>query len=67
MLNLKNKTLSGLFWSLLGRFGEQGAQFIISVILARLLLPEDFGIVVMVLVIIAYYIYMENKRKKLPQ
>jgi O-antigen/teichoic acid export membrane protein len=44
---LKNKTLHALFWSFLERFGQQGIQFIISIILARLLLPEQFGLIAM--------------------
>ncbi len=50
-MSLKQKTISGLLWSLVGRFGQQVAQFAISVYLARLLMPSDFGAVVMVLVI----------------
>ncbi len=44
---LKNKTLHGLFWSFFERSGQQGIQFIISIILARLLLPEQFGLIAM--------------------
>lgn len=40
---LKNKVVTGLFWKLSERLGVQGVQFIIQVILARLLLPKDFG------------------------
>ena len=40
---LKGKALHGLFWSFFERAGPQGMQFVISVILARLLLPEQFG------------------------
>jgi O-antigen/teichoic acid export membrane protein len=50
-MDLKQKTLAGLTWSLIGRFGQQVAQFIITVYLARLLSPREFGTVVMVLVI----------------
>jgi hypothetical protein len=38
---LKNKTLKALFWSFFERIGQQGIQFVISIILARLLLPEQ--------------------------
>ena len=44
---LKNKTLHALFWSFFERIGQQGIQFIISIILARLLLPEQFGLIAM--------------------
>ena len=43
--SLKSKTLHALFWSFLERFGQQGIQFVISIILARLLLPEEFGLI----------------------
>ena len=50
---LKNKTLHALFWSFLERFGQQGIQFVISVILARLLLPEEFGLIAMLAIFMA--------------
>lgn len=42
---LKRKTLHGLFWSFIDRVGQQGIQFVISIMLARLLLPAEFGLV----------------------
>ena len=42
--NLKHKILSGFIWQALDRVGTQGLQLVISVILARLLMPEDFGV-----------------------
>ena len=50
---LKNKTLHALFWSFLERFGQQGIQFVISIILARLLLPEEFGLIAMLAIFMA--------------
>ena len=50
---LKNKTLHALFWSFLERFGQQGIQFIIGIILARLLLPEQFGLIAMLTIFMA--------------
>jgi teichuronic acid exporter len=46
----KNKVMSGLLWKLMERGGTQGIQFIVQIILARLLLPEDYGIIALVLV-----------------
>ena len=43
--NIKKKILSGFFWQALDRVGTQGLQFVIAVILARLLLPEMFGVI----------------------
>ena len=50
---LKRKTIDGLFWSFADLMAGQGIQFMIQIILARLLLPEHFGIIGMILVIIA--------------
>jgi O-antigen/teichoic acid export membrane protein len=50
---LKHKTLSAFFWSFFERIGQQGIQFIISIILARLLLPEDFGLIAMLIIFMA--------------
>ncbi len=50
---LKNKTLRALFWGFLERFGQQSFQFVITIILARLLLPEEFGLIAMVRIFMA--------------
>jgi O-antigen/teichoic acid export membrane protein len=44
--------LKGLFWDFLGKIFSQGFAFIASIFLARLLLPEDFGLVAIALVFI---------------
>lgn len=51
--SLKKKTIAGLLWSLGDMMGNQGVQFIIQIILARLLLPEHFGLIGMIMVFIA--------------
>lgn len=43
--SLKSTTINAFFWSFIERVGQQGVQFIISIILARLLLPEQFGLI----------------------
>ena len=50
---LKSQTLHALFWSFLERFGQQVIQFAISIILARLLLPEEFGLIAMLTIFMA--------------
>jgi teichuronic acid exporter len=52
MNNRINKTqvLSSLFWKLMERGGTQAVSFIVSIILARLLLPEDYGIIALVVI-----------------
>ena len=51
--SLKNKTIAGLFWSFSDLISKQGINFLIQVILARLLLPKDFGVIGMITVFIA--------------
>lgn len=46
----KSKVLSSLFWKLMERGGTQGIRFIVQIILARLLLPEDYGIIAIVVI-----------------
>ena len=40
--DLKKKTVRGVLWSLTGQFSVQGIQFLVSVVLARLLSPDDY-------------------------
>lgn len=43
-MNLSSQSISrGLFWKLLERFGVQGIQFVLQIILARILDPEHYG------------------------
>ena len=51
--NTRSKALSGLMWRFLERFGAQGVTFVVSIILARLLDPEVYGIVAIVTVFTA--------------
>lgn len=48
--SLKSKTVSGVLWSAIERFSLQGVQFIINVLMARLLLPSDYGMIGMLAV-----------------
>jgi teichuronic acid exporter len=48
----KSNILSSLFWKLMERGGAQGIQFFVSIILARLLSPEEYGIIAIVMVFI---------------
>jgi PST family polysaccharide transporter len=53
-VNFKQKTITGIGWSVFARLGRQGLQFVIEVILARLLLPQDFGLLGMLIVFIGF-------------
>lgn len=50
--NLKEKTIKGFKWSLLDNAGRLGGQFVIGIILTRLLSPADFGLVGMLTIFI---------------
>lgn len=39
-----------MFWKLLERFGVQGVQFVLQIILARLLTPEHYGVLSIMLI-----------------
>ncbi|MDE6300839.1 MAG: MOP flippase family protein [Muribaculaceae bacterium] len=51
--SLKSKTLKGTLWSSIERFSVQGVSFIVMIIMARILTPEDYGLVGMLTVFIA--------------
>ncbi len=42
---MKQKVGKGLFWKLLENGGAQGVQFVIAILLARLLTPAEYGVV----------------------
>ena len=42
---LKQKTVKGVLWNALSTFSTQGIQFVISIVLARLLNPSDYGVI----------------------
>lgn len=42
--SLRQKTKRGLYWKFAEQFSNYGIQFVIGIILARLLSPEDYGL-----------------------
>lgn len=44
-MSLAQKALSGFIWTAITKFGSQGIQFLVLIVLARLLVPADFGLV----------------------
>lgn len=50
--SLKSQVVSGLFWKFGERIIAQGVSFVVSLVLARMLMPEQYGVVSMVLVFI---------------
>ena len=51
--SLKNHTISGIFWTFSERILAQVVSFIVSIVLARFLLPAEYGIIAIVTVIIS--------------
>ncbi len=51
--DLKKKTVSGVLWSFAGQFSVQGIQFLVSIVLARLLSPDDYGMIGMLAIFLA--------------
>lgn len=49
---LKQRTFTGVLWSISDQIASQAIQFIVQIILTRILLPEYFGLIGMILVFI---------------
>lgn len=50
--SLKSKTQKGILWSAIEHLGGTGIQFLISLVVARLLSPEDYGVIAIPVVFI---------------
>ncbi len=50
--NLTQKTVSGVMWKFAERIGAQMVTLIISIVLARILMPDDYGIIAIVTIFI---------------
>ena len=53
-MSLKQKTISGLFWSFIDQFANLLISFIVGIILARILTPREFGLIGMITIFIVY-------------
>jgi len=49
---MKQKIAKGLFWKLLENGGAQGIQFVVAILLARLLTPAEYGVVGIIMIFI---------------
>lgn len=52
-LDIKKTVVSSLIWKFMERIGVQGVQFIVQILLARILLPQDYGLISLVTIFIA--------------
>lgn len=48
----KKQVLNGLFWTFTEQLGVKGLGFVVQILIARLLVPEDFGLIAMIAVFI---------------
>ena len=46
--SIKSKTISGLAWNGIESFATSAVNFIVSIVLARILVPEDFGLIAII-------------------
>ncbi len=53
MSSLSQQAVGGVLWAIFERIGGQGIQFITSIVLARLLFPEDFALIGMIIIFFA--------------
>jgi O-antigen/teichoic acid export membrane protein len=53
-ISFKQQVVSGVKWTAFGNVSRQALQFVIIAVLARLLSPEDFGLVAMILLLVEF-------------
>lgn len=51
---LKSKTVDGLIWSAIDKIVNQGGHFIVNIFFARLLTPNDFGLVAILMILVSF-------------
>lgn len=51
-MGLKEQAISGVLWNTIGKFTSYGIEFIVGIILARLLTPKEFGLIGTIMVVI---------------
>lgn len=49
----KLQIISSLMWKFMERMGTQGVQLIVQIVLARILMPDDYGIIALITVFIS--------------
>ena len=53
MSSIKEQSLTGFKWSAIGEVSTHGIKFVLGLLIARLLMPEDFGIIGMLAIFMA--------------
>jgi len=54
MGKMGEKVANGIFWVLMEKFGIQAAHFVVTLVLARLLTPDDYGTVALISVFVSF-------------
>lgn len=54
-VSLKNKTVKGASWSFIDSIAGQGITFLVGLVLARLLTPEEYGLIGIIIIFIAVF------------
>ena len=52
MKSVKQSTINGAKWGAVEKFSVQGARFLLGIIMARLLSPDDYGVISMITIFI---------------
>jgi O-antigen/teichoic acid export membrane protein len=52
--HFRQEVASGLGWTLIGTWGRQAIDLVVFLVLARLLMPEDFGLVALAMVFVLF-------------
>ena len=60
MSSLKKDLVSGVFYTSLAKYASYVVQLVVTAILARLLTPEDYGVVAVATVFIAFFSLLSN-------
>ena len=53
MGSIKDQSLTGFKWSAIGEVSTHGISFVLGLVIARLLMPEDFGVIGMLAIFMA--------------
>lgn len=52
-MSIKNQAVKGMMWSSIERFSTQGIQLVLTIVIARILSPNDYGLVAMLSIFMA--------------
>lgn len=52
-MSIKSQAAKGMMWNTIERFSTQGIQFVLTIVIARILSPDDYGLVAMLSIFMA--------------